>query len=224
MAAITLNHLNGSGASGASGSATTASITPTAGRFYTVFCRGRAGSGTVNQPTITGWGLTWNMKVGVRPSGSQINGAWLFYAVGSPTPGTLTIDFAGQSISTIAWTVDEWANVDNSSNGIVQTTTADTGASSSVSMSLSALGSSNNVAIGFGDQYNQISTMTLGSGYSAIDNRGFDGDDSWATEYKLNTTTVDMSASQSKAWIGLAAELKFKDNSATGGSFLLNFV
>jgi hypothetical protein len=221
MADITTNHLTNGTASGGSGSATTASISPSNTKVYTVKVRGRASSGTPNTPTISGCGLTWTLEEEIKVGTS---GAWLFRAVGTPTPGTLTISFAGQAISTIAWSVDEWGNVDrggtNGSNAFVQSVPHSIGNSSSFNISLAALANAKNVALGFLVQRNTIATLTPGSGQNVIHNQGFDGDDSWLVQHKLNATVSDCTSNQSASpWIGIAAELKYQAPSR-GGAFL----
>lgn len=219
MAAIVATNRAFGGGSGGSGSHTSGSITPTPGRMYILSVRGRTGGGgTPADPTITAFGLTWTL---VKSSKSSASGAWVFRAVGTPTPGTLTITFA-EAISTIAYSLEEFQNVDrtgtNGSNGIVQSKNLETGNASSMTITMDAAPSNaKNVTYGFLVERNTIKTLTPGSGQTALRNNGFDGDDSWLTQYKANSQVSDCTSSGESAWIGIALELKFKVDS--GGFF-----
>lgn len=210
MAAIVNTHLTNGQGSGASGSQVTSSISPSSNRFWTAYVRGRVGAGAPPTPALTGCGITWTC-VGTSIAATS-NGIWLFRGLGNPTAGALTIDFSGSVVSTIAWCIDEWANVLQTSGGIVQAVAGTVSANTSATLTLSPLAGTSNVAIGFMAQYNQIQTLTLGSGFSELYNQGFDGDDSWLAEYKLNDNNVTATSNGSKAWMGLVAELSYNDN------------
>lgn len=206
MAAIAPTHLTSDAVAGTS-TATTASVSPSAGKFYTVFCRGRANSGTPAVTSVVGCGLTWTQVISSVVA--TTSGIFMFRGEGNPSAGTIVITF-DRTISTIAWTVDEWDSVASGVDGVVQSVSNSSGDSTSFSVTAAALGSVNNVLVGFLDQYNQIATLTLGSGQSAVHNYGFDGDDSWLVQWKLNTTTSDCTSNLNKAWNGIAAELRFR--------------
>lgn len=198
--------------SGASGSLSTDSVTATKNRLYTVFVRGRDNGGNPNTPTLSGWGLVWTLEEAQESSG---NGCWCFRASGNPSTGALTADFAGQGISTIAIIAVEWQysakGGTSGADGIRQSVPGTGGASSSFSISTAALLNSNSVSVGFLIQKNKIATITPGSGQTAIQNQGFDGDDSWIVQYKRNSTTQDCTSSDGTGdWLGIALEIKFQ--------------
>lgn len=222
MADISVTHLGDISASGASSASGGSGFTTGVNKYYTAHVRGRDNGGNPNTPTMSGWGLTWTLEESQESSGS---GCWLFRAVGTPTGGNLTVDFAGQGISTIYCCVNEWTNVamtgTNGSDGIRQSVPIETGNATGLTITLAALGNSKNVNVGFLVQRNTIQTLTVGSGQTALDNQGFDGDDSWLVQYKVNTVTSDCTSSGESAWIGIAAEMVFRDNSANASILLL---
>lgn len=185
------------------------------------------GSVNVNQPTVTGCGLTW---VAIASSnydtgGSNRGRVTLFRAMGaSPSSGALTIDFGGQDQTNCEWSWIELDGVDTSgtdgSGAIVQSATNNATATS-LSVTLSAFAdATNNVAYGcFHHQANEANTA--GSGFSL----SFGGTDqtiagasrvaSLGAEWKTGEDTgVDMSWTTSALCGGIAVEVKM---AAAGG-------
>jgi hypothetical protein len=86
-------------------SATTASISPVSGRDVILVVYSQRGSSSINQPTVSGAGLTWtNLQTHIS---SNLGGYWwrftLFKGSGTPSAGALTISFGGQTQDDIAW-------------------------------------------------------------------------------------------------------------------------
>ncbi len=174
--AITCTSLtHGSNVTGVS-SATTASISPTTNQLVIITINSRNATVDPNQATVTGCGLTWVQIVSNNydNTGSQKRETML-RALGTPSSGTLTIDFASQVQSDIHWTVDTFTGMDtsgtNGSGAIVQNAVNQdrTGAGTSLTATLSAFGSTNNATYGVGVIGNTGETITQGTGFTKID-------------------------------------------------------
>lgn len=213
----------------AGSSAVTASVTPGADKLMLLTVGQRIDSGTPNEPTVTGNGLTWvaiDTKV-YDDSGSQRR-VTLFRAMGpSPSAGAITIDFASQSQSHIVWILDEVSGMDtsgtNGSGAIVQFAnngTLGVGAND-LTATLSAFGSINNATFGAisidGDESNKI--VDPGSGFTAVAQQGNTGTNiSINTQFRAhNDTTVDMYVDVGSEIGIIAIEIK---SSGAGLSFL----
>jgi hypothetical protein len=122
----------------------------------------------------------------------------------------LTIGFAAQSQDrNVQWSVDEFTSTNTSgthgSGAIVQSVGAGTasGATTSFAITLAALGSSNNVAMGF------IRLITRGSGFTELSNKGDTNGTQTEAEWKVNTTNVNWTwASETVVSAGIAIEIK----------------
>lgn len=91
---------------------TTASVTPGADRLILLSVASEVSSGNVNEPTISGNGLTWVLVRSTREIGSSTQQVHLFRAIGgSPSSGAITIDFGGQTQLRCSWSVDEFDGV-----------------------------------------------------------------------------------------------------------------
>jgi hypothetical protein len=212
MAITAANLTNGNNTTDAT-SFTTASISPTASRLLILAVDSSIASGTSAAPTVTGNGLTW-VEFGVGGEyGSADRGIWLFRAMGSPSAGTVVIDFAAVTQTNCNWSINEFTGVDttgsNGSGAIVQTV-KDIGATAgtSASVSLAAFGSANNMAFG-AFSHAAAEAKTVGSGFTALSNTGnITPGLSLMCEYKLNSTTVDASWASTVNRGVIAAEIK----------------
>lgn len=196
-------------------SATTASISPTGNAL--VLCD------VVNidsdfsapaTPTVSGNGLTWVQvatltHVNIGPN--DLVRITRFRAMGaSPSSGTVTIS-CGVNQSAIAYSIYEITGVDtsgtNGSGAVVQTVTNDSAdaAVGSLTVTLAAFGSANNMAIGAFAYGGDTSDFAVGSGFTLIHEPS---GATLFTEYKLNDTTVDASNSTSQPLAGIASEIK----------------
>lgn len=125
VAAQTIANLTSNGTNVDATSFATASVTPTANRWTFLVVATKVASGTPNQPTATGNGLTWNVYHSATQTTHRLT---IFTAKGaSPSAGAVTIAFAGQTQTTALWTVFDCTNLDTTSP-ILQVTTQSTGA------------------------------------------------------------------------------------------------
>lgn len=229
MAISAANLTNGT--SGAAGTSfTTASVAPTGNRLELLAVNAITNSSTTpSTPTITGNGLTWVGVPTTQPnydaSGTTDRATlFLFRSMGgSPSSGTITIDFSAVTISQCEWSLDEFDGVDTSgtdgSGAIVQNAT-NTGASgTTLSVTLSAFAdATNNVAYGtFAIEVNEA--FTVGSGFTSLANpRGSSNskNGSCLTEWKTGQDTgVDATWTTGGRSGGIAAEIKAASAAAT---------
>lgn len=223
--AITLTNLTGNVSSTTASSYTTASISPGANKLILASVYSRIATGTSNDPSLSGNGITW-VKINSVAGGLGTNRrVWIYRGlVASPSAGAVTIDFGGQDQTNCIWSITEVDGIDtsgtNGSGAIVQSQT-NTGSATSLTITLNALASANNVA--FGAISHQASqSVTPGDGFTEIDElRITSGStNTLQTEYKLNETAVSASWTLSKECGGVALELKMV--SATGGFMTTN--
>lgn len=212
--ALAVNLLTSGSSTTDASSYVTASVSPTANALICVVYLARKATGNPATPTITGNGLTYTEVVTNTTSPLNFNDVALFRALDpSPTSGAITIDF-GETVTSCIWFVFEITGVDtsgtNGSGAVVQSVGRDFagGAGTSGTLTLSALGSANNMAVGGFFHFANEAT-TPGSGFTEIgdinlaeNTRGFQ------TEYALNDTTVDASWASSVEWEGVAIEVK----------------
>ncbi len=199
--AISAAHLTTNQNGSAATSYSTASITPSANKLILIAVGSQVSSGTVNTPTISGNGLTWE-QVATKPqsTGSVFRRLTVFRAMGgSPSTGAITMDFAGQSQIRCGWSVSEFDGVDttgtNGSGAVVQSASndvTDSGSATSLTVTLGAFGSADNAtygAIRFGASSTTFN-LTEGSGFTSLGE--VNGSASYASMYKLsNDTSVD---------------------------------
>lgn len=195
-------------------SATSASISPTGDAL--VICDVLNFNGDASAPpatpTVAGNSLTWTQVatlVYADLGGGEIVRCTRFRAMGaSPSSGTVVIS-CGVAQAVIAYSIYEITGVDTSgthgSGAVVQTVTNSTAGATSLTVTLSAFGSANNMAIGGFGYGLDTSDFTLGTGFTLIHEAG---GGSFITEYRLNDTTVDITNSTSQALGGIASEIK----------------
>lgn len=197
-------------------SVATASIAPAANALTIVSVGSGKSPATSNIPTVTGAGGTW-VQIATAVVAANTYRTTLFRDLSaSPGSGILTIDFAGQvQDHGIDWSVDSFTNVDtsgtNGSGAVVQSTTGSvtSGTSTGITLTLSALGSANNVAMGY-VQNNNTSVIVDGSGFTPLANitgnsHGLRGN----AEHLTNTTSVAWTwTSQNAVSSAVAIEIK----------------
>lgn len=220
MAVAATNLTSGESTSGASSYAT-ASITATANQLVLLSCSTRTGISTdPNQPTASGGGLTWvvvNSTVYDDDSASRRR-ITLFRALGaSPSAGAITIDYAGQAQTEQEWSINQFSGVDtsgtNGSGAIVQSATARAtdsgGLVTSLTVTLSAFGSSNNATFGCFANADSSWTRSVGSGFTSLSDSTTAGINGHLTEWKsTNDTSVDITFSSQSGVGGVAVEIK----------------
>ncbi len=174
MAVSATNLTHGEGGTGFTSKAT-ASISPSAGKLYLISITSKKAGQTTNVPTVTGCSLTWVQVNTVNTTVGQGCRTTVVRAMGTPTTGTLTIDWAGQSQDRAAWSVDEFSGVvttgSNGADAVVQSNTNQGSGVTSLTVTLSTFGSSGNAAFG------TISAIgppawTVGSGFTELANQG----------------------------------------------------
>lgn len=176
------NLLTGNSGNNAATSYTTASITPPANKpIYISITSRDALSVQNNVPTVSGCNLSWVQVATIyfdTDSSSRKTLTLLRALGGSPTTGTLTIDFGGQTQSDATWIIDYADGADisggNGSNSVVQSVTNkdEVSGGGTISVTLASFSSPNNVAYAtaacdsnstFG-----VGSMTAGTGYTKI--------------------------------------------------------
>lgn len=199
-------------------SVATASITPNKNKLIVVVIRSHVKSGlSPNTPTCSGCGLTWTNVVSRQAtSGDASHRITAFRAMGSPSSGTLTFDFAGQTQNEAVWSVVEFSNVvvtgSNGADAVVQVNTNDV-SGSSLTVTLSAFSNSKNVAYGVSSLNALSATITKGGNFTELNT--FSTYDSIESEWAVNQTSVNWTASGSSTFMGIAIEIKTL-NSFTG--------
>lgn len=130
--AVSCSNLLANGSTTGATSYTTASVSPGANHLLLLQVKSRTNiTATPNTPTVTGLGLTWvqiGLPLDIDDTGSSRERMTLWRAMGTPTSGALTFDFAGQSQTHCEWLLDELSGTDtsgtNGSGAIVQSATA----------------------------------------------------------------------------------------------------
>lgn len=133
-------------------SISTASVSPTGNALVLAAVHAVAGGGGPSTPTATGNGLTW---VEVDTADCDANRRLtVFRAMGaSPSAGAITFDFGATSHTSFTWAVVQFTNVDtsgtNGSGAVVQAVPDTAAASTTITGTLAALESANNVHAAF---------------------------------------------------------------------------
>lgn len=203
---------------------TTASISPTAGRLVLIAIGQRQASGTPAIPTVTGCGLTWEVVHtyrSVNSSGNRRLTIFRAFSFTTPTPGTLVINFGGNTQSHCGWSVSEFSGVKQGSNGasaIQQSVENEVASATSLTITLSAFAKASNATLGY---FLHLSSnggvaLTPGSGFASSghdQNIGFGENETWMLEeFKAtNDTSVDESSGTSNVHLGIALELIAQD-------------
>lgn len=187
----------------------TSSLSPT-DKVYLVAVNSRTGISTdPNVPTLSGWGITWNQIATAQHdiAGSSRKRITLFWGYNaSPSSGTLTADFGGQTQTDMGIVVDEITGADTTSP-IVQSTTAtdDTITVSTLTATLGAFADTDNATYSAGGIGSVGSTFTPGTGFATVSDLGTGTSNRLSTQFKnTNDTSVDMSWSANEE-IGIIA-------------------
>ncbi len=156
---------------------TTASIAPTANALVTLAVIGHT-SGTASvDPIVTGGGMSsWVMVASITldPIATPHKRMTIFRAMSAaPGSGPITINFAATTESNAAWIVSQWTGVNTTgTNGsgaigqVLQTGRVD--GVTSISATLAALGSPNNVAYGVVGTNGSAIGINPGAGFTEI--------------------------------------------------------
>lgn len=209
--AITASNLINNILNSAATSYNTASISPVANRL-TLVTVGSQFAGTSNVPTVTGASGTWVNIISAADATNNRRMSIFRDLSASPGSGALTIDFAGQSQANCEWSVEQLDGIDLSgthgSGAIVQSasnTLTNGGATTGITVSLSALGSANNATYG-GVRANGASAIVAGTGFTELSTNATVR---METEWKINDNSVLWTwASQLVISIAVAIEIK----------------
>lgn len=173
---IVATNLTAGGTAGGATSATTASVSPTANALLllAICFYDAAGDNPAAPTSITGNGLTWELvnSVNYDPTAADFGTIWVYRAMGAaPTPGTIVIDFGATNLTRISWVLDEFTGVDtsgvNGAGAVVQSNTNLGNAVLSLTVSLAAFASAQNMSWGaFANQTANPTTYTAGSGFA----------------------------------------------------------
>lgn len=228
--AIAFTHITTAGNGSGLTSYSTASGSPTANSLQLLMVGSQTAAATVNVPTITGAGLTWVEVVTAIDSGNQRR-CTLFRALGTPSVGALTIDFAGQSQIRCGWSWSEASGVDtsgtNGSGAIVQSASAlnNGGTVTGLTVTLGAFSSTNNATYGaIRHGTTTAQTVTPGTGFNELGEAPSGSFITYQSQYNLaNDTSVDWTwPSESAFDEAVAAEIKaFVPSTPTGGGGLV---
>ncbi len=171
-AAITVTNLETSGVNNAAGSSATASISPSANKLIIECVFNEVASGTPNQPTVSGNGLTWVL---VATATQGLNRTSMFRAMGaSPSAGAVTTDYSAQTQASASWSVFEIGGINtggsNGSAAVVQSSTGNTtvaGTSVAISPDLAAFAGGGNATLAC-IASNQNIVLTSEGGYTDV--------------------------------------------------------
>jgi len=227
--AISCTHNQGvQDSTGVTSKAITPSFTPSANKLQFLTVVSRTGiTADPNQPTASGASITWVVEKSVvydNTSSSRRRLTVFRGLVASPTSGDITVDFGGQTQTSILISLDEFTGMDttgtNGSGAIVQSVSNfDASATvNTLTVTLAAFSDTNNATWGsFGSSNSD--TLNVGSGFTSISEFGSSDLNIHALmEFKAtNDTTVDMSATTNQELGGIGIEIKI-----AGGAVILS--
>lgn len=203
----TVTDITTSGSTTDGASYTTASITPPANTLILAMVASEIGAGTPNIPTLSGNGLTW-VQINTAVTGQ--NRGTLFRARGTPTTGTVVIDYAGQTISDCTWSIISVTGASvtgaDGAGAVVQSATNTASATTSLTVTLAAFSSTENATFG-GFAINNNNLITAGSGFAVVAQPGCCSSRA-AIEWRTgNDTSVDATWTSSTSQ-GVAIEVR----------------
>lgn len=183
---------------------TTSSISPVARKFYLVWVHNfRVISPTI--PTLSGNGISWSQVATATYNGATARGT-LFCGMsnGTPTAGSITINFSGATQTYCQWQVVEVDNVDNAGlNPVVSSTSNSTESGTSLTLILTPSSTLNSV-LAFGSTPN-LPSYTPESGFTELNDAL--GETCVFRAYG-NDGTVLIDPSGTNPIIGIAVEIR----------------
>ena len=207
-AAISAADLTTSGTNVDGTSTATASITPAANTLILAAITSEVASGTSNEPTATGNGLTW-VVVNTRVQGTFR--LTVFRTCGAaPSAGAVTFSFAGQTQASFTWSVVSVSGASISgaqcADAVVQSAVNGDIITTTLTVTLAAFANAANGTFGaFGIDNNVV--FTAGSGFALIEQQGCCVSRT-AFEWKdTNDTSVDITWVSNSRSMGVALEL-----------------
>lgn len=197
----------------------TASITPTAGTTVFVYVSSKIGSGTANEASLSGNGITWEVTNSIS---FGIRRLTVFKGTkASPSTGAITISFSGQTQVGCAWGVVEYTNTNYSGTPVQDVESTPNNAVTSFSITMSAFSNVSNASVGCFFLDNTDSTVTAGSGFTKIVDQRAGANEDFnhlvVTFKNSNDTSIDISISSARRANGIGYELK---HTVPSGSFM----
>jgi hypothetical protein len=129
--------------------------------------------------------------------------------MGTPSTGTLTIDFAGQTQTDIIWALDQFSGVDttgtNGSGAVRQVVSSadESGLNTTLTETLATFGSASNATLGVFSNTVTGSTRTAGTGFTIQDDLASGANSRLTTEFETsNNTAVAMTWSSAADQFG----------------------
>jgi hypothetical protein len=232
VTATALTTYAGYNASGQSSWTTSASITPTAGRFVIItVTSGTSSSTNPNIPTVSGCNMTWTYVNGYLNAIGLSRRISVFRGVAvSPTNGAITADFAGQNQVGCTIEVAEMSGIDttgtNGSNGIVQSVAEIVaGSATSKTITLATLAKTDNVTFGCCMAWGYGTAISPGSGYTELNDtvNTVGSQTQMQIKLPLGSTTVNWTFADANDNETGAVALELKTLPDTGGLILTIF-
>lgn len=194
----------------------TASVSSQSGSMYILTVATKINLTNPNQPTVTGWGATWNVVNTRLNTTAQDSRITMFQTAGNGTAGAITIAFGGQSQEAGVLLLDKLTGIlvtgTGGEDGIVQSdSAASSNGGTSVSVTLGAFADTKNVTYGAcggvgGGAINE------GSGFTEIsEDQGGSAQTRVQSQWKdANDTGVDWTFDAGEVTMGIAVELQYK--------------
>lgn len=206
---ITATHKTGGHAQNLT-SSTTSSVSLASGAVEVLLVSSRTGiTQNPNQPTVSGNSLTWTPVTSVLydDNSDSRRKETVFIGTGTPTTGTITINFGGQTQTDDAWTLDEFTGVDTT-NPVVQyavNAIQEGGSQTTITATLSAFSDVNNATYG-GFGFSGNDGPVQGSGFTKLNSQISSTNVGVLSEWKsTNDTTVDGSLNIATTPMGMIA-------------------
>jgi protocatechuate 3,4-dioxygenase beta subunit len=195
----------------------TASISPAANALVTIAVVGHRSTAAAASPTVTGGGMPAWVEVATATFstvGTPLKRMSIFRAMSaSPGSGPITITFSATE-SNASWIVSQWTGVNttgtNGSGAIAQALTNPADGATSISATLAALGSPNNVAYGVVGTSGTAIGINPGAGFTEISEQKPNESPNGILEalFAANQTTPSASWTGAFAAAILAVEIK----------------
>src|SRR3990167_10083775 len=211
--AVTATHLTTAVSDTDATSYTTASISPAANNLVLVAVYSHDASAPTATPTLTGAGLTWVQVGTLTTTGDSQARLTLFRTLSaSPGSGALTIDFGGETQNRCMWSISSFGNVDtsgaNGAGAVVQSATNTASSVTTLTVTLSAFGNTNNATYGCLGQNAGTQAITAGTGFTELGEANSGEFEAIETEWRVdNDTSVNWTTSENNL-AGIAVEIR----------------
>jgi hypothetical protein len=187
-------------------SATTASVTLTVGKRYTMWVGISRAAETVANPTVSGW----TRAVSYENYGGGNRRVALFTKDGDGSTGTHVIDCAGSTQDLIKWSMDEWTDW---SGTIVQ---SKTGAGETLTMTSNIASASNAIALGMYTNSGS-ENITPEAGFTVLGRRQADGSGGIMTMYRVDADAAPPTPSYTMQFGGASHAVAVELQASGGG-------